>query len=262
MNILSCGVYNFRIPLSPLLHPSFIISSLLLSFITLLKPYLPVIPPNFIAPFPLLHIFRRHSHFQRPFSLYPHFLYPIPLPHVQRCFSVFQRPFSCFPISFSLLVVLPLGLILKSVSPSQVIFLMSIYYFVPAYWGDYTYPNNIQTLGWFICVCSIAFIPLGAIYTVWKGDKRGMDLVKASPDFCPYHVRQMRESKGAATKGHPEGIFRYTYDNEGYQEGAAKVSFWFWYLRCFLQLYGSFSSYFLFITYFQLVLCLFSTDLH
>ncbi|XP_069970979.1 sodium- and chloride-dependent glycine transporter 1-like [Penaeus vannamei] len=104
-----------------------------------------------------------------------------------------------------------------------VIFLMSIYYFVPAYWGDYTYPGYIQTLGWFICVSSIIFIPLGAVYAVWKGDKRGSELIKASPDFCPHHIRKLRESKGAAAKGHPEGVFRYTYDNEGYQEGAAKV---------------------------------------
>ncbi|XP_063599881.1 sodium- and chloride-dependent glycine transporter 2-like [Penaeus indicus] len=104
-----------------------------------------------------------------------------------------------------------------------IIFILSIYFFVPAYWGDYTYPGHIQTLGWFICVCSIVFIPLGAIYAVWKGDKRGMDLVRASPDFCPHHIRQMREAKGAANKGHPEGVFRYTYDNEGYQEGAAKI---------------------------------------
>ncbi|XP_042873249.1 sodium- and chloride-dependent glycine transporter 2-like [Penaeus japonicus] len=113
------------------------------------------------------------------------------------------------------LVITPLSL--------AIIFLMSVYYFVPAYWGTYTYPNSIQTLGWFICVSSIIFIPLGAIYVVWKGNKKGKELIMASPDFCPHHIRQLREKKGAATKGHPEGVFRYTYDNEGYQEGAAKV---------------------------------------
>lgn len=105
----------------------------------------------------------------------------------------------------------------------QIILFLSFYYFVPAYFGSYTYPNNIQALGWFICVSSIVFIPLGALYVLVKGEKNGRELIRASPDFCPGHVRRQREKDAAATKGQPIGVFRYTYDNEGFQEPSAKV---------------------------------------
>lgn len=101
---------------------------------------------------------------------------------------------------------------------------MSIHYTAPAYFGDYVFPGIIQTLGWFICVSSIVIIPLGTIFVVFKGKHRGMDLIRASPDFCPAHVRKLREAKGTATKGLPVGVFRYTYDNEGFKEPDAKVS--------------------------------------
>lgn len=104
-----------------------------------------------------------------------------------------------------------------------VILVMSIYYFTPASFGDYTYPENIQTLGWFICVCSIILIPLGAIFVLVKGEHKGKELILVTPDFCPLHVRKLRETRGAASKGQSVGVFRYTYDNEGFQEPTAKV---------------------------------------
>lgn len=106
----------------------------------------------------------------------------------------------------------------------QVILILSFYFFVPAYFGSYTYPANIQALGWFICISSIVFIPLGAVYILVKGNKTGRELITASPDFCPSHMRKLREKESVATKGQPVGVFRYTYDNEGFQEPSAKVS--------------------------------------
>ncbi|XP_042228202.1 sodium- and chloride-dependent glycine transporter 1-like [Homarus americanus] len=104
-----------------------------------------------------------------------------------------------------------------------VILIISIVKFTPAYFGDYVFPYNIQTLGWFISFSSIVFIPLGAIYVLVKGNKKGKELFTPSPDFCPHHVRKLREKQGAANKGQPVGVFRYTYDNEGFQEPHAKV---------------------------------------
>lgn len=108
---------------------------------------------------------------------------------------------------------------------SQVILILSCYFFVPAYFGSYTYPDNIQALGWFICVSSIVIIPLYALYVLIKGNKRGKELIRASEDFCPSHVRALREKDKTATKGQPIGVFRYTYDNEGFHEPSAKVSY-------------------------------------
>ena len=62
----------------------------------------------------------------------------------------------------------------------SIIFVLSIYYYSPAYWGDYVFPADIQTLGWFITVCSIAFIPMGAAWVLWKGEVRGIDLITAT----------------------------------------------------------------------------------
>lgn len=112
----------------------------------------------------------------------------------------------------------------QGISVFQVILILSFYFFVPAYFGSYTYPANIQTLGWFVCVSSVVFIPLGAAFVIIKGNKRGKELVRASPDFCPAHVRKLREKENGATKGQPVGVFRYTYDNEGFHEPSAKVS--------------------------------------
>lgn len=104
-----------------------------------------------------------------------------------------------------------------------IILFLSFYFFVPAYFGSYTYPPNIQVLGWFICISSIIFIPLGALYVLVKGEHTGRELIRASPDFCPSHVRKQREREATASKGQPIGVFRYTYDNEGFQEPSAKV---------------------------------------
>ncbi|XP_050738514.1 sodium- and chloride-dependent glycine transporter 2-like [Eriocheir sinensis] len=104
-----------------------------------------------------------------------------------------------------------------------VILILSCYFFVPAYFGTYTYPDNIQLLGWFICGCSVAIIPLGALYAFFKGNKRGVELLRTSPDYCPSHIRKLRQKENVATKGQPVGVFRYTYDNDGFQEPSAKV---------------------------------------
>lgn len=113
------------------------------------------------------------------------------------------------------LVITPVALV--------IILVLSIYYYTPAYFGSYIYPLRIQILGWFLCLVSLVFLPLGTIYVFAKGDKRGKELFTASPDFCPHHVRKEREKDGEFKNGQPVGVFRYTYDNEGYQEPTAKI---------------------------------------
>ena len=48
-----------------------------------------------------------------------------------------------------------------------------------------------------------------------------MELIRSSPDFCPAHVRAKREKD--ARGPNPDGTFKYIYDNDGFQEGVAKV---------------------------------------
>lgn len=45
----------------------------------------------------------------------------------------------------------------------------------------------------------------------------------ATSDFCPAHVRSKREHNQKAGADR-DGIFKYIYDNDGYQEGATKVT--------------------------------------
>ncbi|XP_064112522.1 sodium- and chloride-dependent glycine transporter 2-like [Macrobrachium nipponense] len=92
----------------------------------------------------------------------------------------------------------------------------SVYFFVPAYWGNYVFPQNIQTLGWCLSACSMGFIPLGAIYACCR-TKTFMDVFKPSPEFCPASERELLR---AGTCKESEG-FRYTYHNEGFNDGNA-----------------------------------------
>lgn len=46
--------------------------------------------------------------------------------------------------------------------------------------------------------------------------------MRATPDFCPAHVRARRD-KELKAGARPDGTFKYIYDNDGYQEGVAKV---------------------------------------
>ena len=64
---------------------------------------------------------------------------------------------------------------------------------------------------------------LYAVYAVLKSEKKFVEIFRASPDFCPGHIRKLRMKEAAATKDQPDGVFRYTYDNEGFQEPSAKV---------------------------------------
>ncbi|XP_071526972.1 sodium- and chloride-dependent glycine transporter 2-like [Panulirus ornatus] len=89
----------------------------------------------------------------------------------------------------------------------------SIYYHVPAYWGNYVFPKGIQILGWFLCISSAGCIPLGILYTIYAKKKKGIKaLFETSPDFCPSSTRQLME----ASRQEPCSKFRYTHDNNGY----------------------------------------------
>ncbi|XP_047740828.1 sodium- and chloride-dependent glycine transporter 1 isoform X2 [Hyalella azteca] len=94
-----------------------------------------------------------------------------------------------------------------------VILVISVMEFVPAYIGDYVFPPNIQTLGWFITAASIVCIPVLGAYVVWTG-QYGKELVLATKDFCS---ARERAGLGASSSGVPNSTFRYTYDNDGFQ---------------------------------------------
>ncbi|KAF2356460.1 Sodium:neurotransmitter symporter [Trinorchestia longiramus] len=103
-----------------------------------------------------------------------------------------------------------------------VILVVSVMQFVPAYIGDYVFPENIQTLGWFITFASIVLIPILGVYVVSTGKYKGKELIRATGDFCPAYVRA-RKAKPQTAAGPLESTFRYTYDNDGFQDGVAKV---------------------------------------
>lgn len=109
-------------------------------------------------------------------------------------------------------------------TPVSLVLILAISFinFVPAYVADYVFPTNIQVLGWLITASSVMLVPIFAIYIVWKGEHRGLDLVRATPDFCPAHVRTRRERE-QNTGPRPDGTFNYSYDNDGFQEGVGKI---------------------------------------
>ncbi|XP_047486282.1 sodium- and chloride-dependent betaine transporter-like isoform X2 [Penaeus chinensis] len=91
-----------------------------------------------------------------------------------------------------------------------------IYFFVPAYWGDYVFPTNIQILGWLLSASSMGLIPLGALGALCK-TKTFRELFQTSPDLCPAHVRSQR----AAQEGGPAASFEY--DNAAFEGTQNKV---------------------------------------
>lgn len=68
-------------------------------------------------------------------------------------------------------------------------------YFVPAYWGDYEFPFGIQVLGWLLLFSSVIMVPVGMIYAFVRNSGCGKDLLDATPDFCPAHLRQKQQDK-------------------------------------------------------------------
>ncbi|XP_037799618.1 sodium- and chloride-dependent betaine transporter-like [Penaeus monodon] len=91
-----------------------------------------------------------------------------------------------------------------------------IYFFVPAYWGDYVFPANIQILGWLLSASSMGLIPLGALAAICK-TKSFRELFQTSPDLCPAHVRSQR----AAQEERPAASFEY--DNAAFEETQNKL---------------------------------------
>jgi len=102
------------------------------------------------------------------------------------------------------------------------ILVISVVKFTPAKVGDYTFETSVQGLGWCITFSSIVCIPLLAAYVIWTGKYKGKELIQATPKFCPAHVRTKR-ARDAKRNTEPDGTFKYIYDNDGYQEGVAKV---------------------------------------
>ncbi|XP_068220332.1 sodium- and chloride-dependent glycine transporter 2-like [Palaemon carinicauda] len=95
----------------------------------------------------------------------------------------------------------------------------SIYFFVPAYWGDYVFPEYIQALGWCLSACSMGFIPLGVIYACCRA-KTFKDLFRALPEFCPASERELLHA-GNSTESQ---VSRYTYHNDGFNDGNTRPS--------------------------------------
>lgn len=116
----------------------------------------------------------------------------------------------------------------------MIIAFTSIYFFVPAYWGDYVFPENIQILGWCLCASSMGFIPIGMLIACCRKGGNYRDLFKPSHDFVPAALRrkerqqqQQQQQQGLSSKstnGHLQGAFRYTYYNEGFQNADAKIA--------------------------------------
>lgn len=93
----------------------------------------------------------------------------------------------------------------------QMIVFFTFYFYVPAYWGDYVFPYEIQVLGWLLCCSSISFIPLGALWGAAWHQGSFVSLFQSSPDFCPASVRQLMKEAENHTR------FRYTlHDNEAF----------------------------------------------
>ncbi|XP_069970505.1 sodium- and chloride-dependent glycine transporter 2 [Penaeus vannamei] len=88
-------------------------------------------------------------------------------------------------------VITPLSLL--------VICVFSLVFFVPAYWGDYLFPDGIQALGWLMCFSSVILVPLGALYAFLTKDKRDRGLFETSEDFCPAHVRKRRAANKSSS---------------------------------------------------------------
>nr|XP_045613817.1 sodium- and chloride-dependent glycine transporter 2-like [Procambarus clarkii] len=83
-----------------------------------------------------------------------------------------------------------------------VIGFFSLYHFLPASWGDYVFPYNIQILGWFLCFSSLICFPIGAIYVICTNTKSFRELFVTSPEFCPSDVRNLlKEAQKATSKG-------------------------------------------------------------
>ena len=53
----------------------------------------------------------------------------------------------------------------------QVVFVLSIYFYKPAYYGDYVYPPNIQGLGWALVLTSMLCVPSYTLYTIFVQKK-------------------------------------------------------------------------------------------
>ncbi|CAL4138729.1 unnamed protein product [Meganyctiphanes norvegica] len=100
----------------------------------------------------------------------------------------------------------------------SVIFVMSCVTVTKAQYGDYVFPDNIQVLAWLLLGASIILIPIFALYQVLKGNYVGKELFMPTENFCPAHVRKLRETNGAATKGLDDGVLRFTYDNQAFQQ--------------------------------------------
>ncbi|KAK4318106.1 hypothetical protein Pmani_010874 [Petrolisthes manimaculis] len=105
------------------------------------------------------------------------------------------------------------GITWHLVTPALLIFVIffTFYYYVPAYWGDYQFPYEIQVLGWLLCCFTIVFIPVGALWGMARHKGSCISLFQSSPEFCPASVRQLMKEHESQTR------FRYThYDNESF----------------------------------------------
>ncbi|XP_069938447.1 sodium- and chloride-dependent glycine transporter 1-like isoform X1 [Cherax quadricarinatus] len=91
------------------------------------------------------------------------------------------------------------------------IIFFSVYFYVPAFWGDYVFPHNVQVLGWLLCAFSVACFPIGAVYAICTHKKDFKNLFHTSPEFCPASARQLLK-----IGEEPASTFRHTRDNEAF----------------------------------------------
>jgi len=91
----------------------------------------------------------------------------------------------------------------------------SIYFYKPAYYGDYVYPPNIQGLGWALVLASMLCVPAYTLYAVFVQKKSWKELRGPTEDFRPAHELRLTPA--------PEPAVRYTYDNAAYGDGAVTM---------------------------------------
>lgn len=96
------------------------------------------------------------------------------------------------------LFITPISLLLITV--------LSFIDILPAAWGDYVFPNNIQVLGWLLTGSSIVCVLIGAVFVIAVNKEGFRGLFKITPDFCPAKQRNKVEKDNG-------GTFRYACHN-------------------------------------------------
>lgn len=103
-----------------------------------------------------------------------------------------------------------------------VIFIFSIYFYTPAYYGSYVYPPAIQGLGWGLVVAALLCLPAAALYQIFWKKLSWAELKGPCPDFLPAHTLALLQKGDDASKGLETSV-RYIYDNDAFNGGSVTM---------------------------------------